>query len=43
MRLDFWESLFFVVVLIFVIKGKKSLKLNINDKNFKIFKLNFIN
>lgn len=44
---DFGGSLLFFVVLIFVIKGEgwggRSLKLNINDKNLKFFKSNFIN
>lgn len=43
MRSDFWESLLFAAALTLVIKGKKSLKLNTNDKNLKIFKSNFIN
>lgn len=38
---NFWERLLFIVALTLVIKGKKNL--NINDKNLKIFKSNFIN
>lgn len=38
---DFWGSLLFIVALIPVIRGKKSLKLNINDKNLKIFQVKF--
>lgn len=40
---NFGGRLLFIVVLTLVIKGKKSLKLNINDKNLKIFKSHFIN
>lgn len=38
---DFWGSLLFIVALILVIRGKKSLKLNINDKNLKTFQVKF--